>query len=258
MDIESYKKSFPIEKFPEKYNILSFVNPEISQIVGNIYKLVYQIVPISLAKEDGDVYAQGWNAKERKPYYSLSGRILRMFLNISGGMPEIHIVEDPPGVVTAKGKMTFLSALGNPISFVEEYMFDVKSFEDELRNSETIKNNKLEENMRLTPEKLENRILSETLKVKKFRVQRAKTGCDSRLCRAIFSLKNFYSDVNLQKPFAVPKLVLDVNNPVVLRAIQKKILGISDELYPTEPVEFIEKSEEIEKRKEKSEEIEKS
>lgn len=218
------------------------------EIIGEYERLTIEVVSINPDKKGGDVYSPGGSG------LALSKVALqRIGVALAIEWDPIHtgVVESTSRKARAKATGALRKPNGEWVPHTEEKTIDVDAYADECRqNAEE----EAEKGKRAGWDEAENRprylawaneaekkahvekaVRTFDIQMRKFKDERALTGAIERVIKFFVALKSTYTSAELSKPFAIPRVVIDVSkmmaNPDMRDAAMDRALGSSAALF---------------------------
>ena len=212
------------------------------EIIGEYDKVTLEIVDVSSDKKEGDVFPIGKN-------FAFNARPLLRFANAVGiewDIKSTTLIDRTDTVSRAKATGAYRKPNGEWIVLTEEKTVDLTvleeeqttKYEEEAEKGEPYwENNYLkhrawpqgEQGQDKKRKWIEKQIKKAMLQYKKFRDERAMTGAKERVIRKLLALKSTYTEKELQKPFAFPRIILDtrkmLKDPIAQQAAIDKMTG---------------------------------
>lgn len=245
-----------------KFNILA---PMVHRIENELFTMSVSSVRLSSKPEDGDVYVQQREIRDREGGVSetrltpAKGGLLKiaqaMNLRITKSAPIERGVEEGEGgrrfpwaIWQVVGSARSID--GSERELMATYEFNsLTRFQDLVADSKAVIYRALKEGKAWAKSEFggkEDRAIHEAaLRKADFKVRplvnhylrRAESGAMMALIRLFANIKGEYSEAELKKPFACPRIDLNLSNPEVRERVARGIESHSAALYPERAIE---------------------
>ena len=232
----------PFIKFPpDKFNQLT---PTITYLdhIGPWHQISVDVVKVSANPDDGDVYLQQKGYGNFPNRWSPAKPMLLKFADAAAISfhPELTgsvLVEDDR--VVSKAVAIMKQNDGQFRTITAEYELDLTIIHHETRADYSRKADDKIREKKLTMDKRESWIDEKTndfvMKKRKHKVALANTGAMLRAIRMMLAVKSTYTDAELKKPFAVPRVDFrpPMDDPQVKQALLIKMAASRDAVFKT-------------------------
>jgi hypothetical protein len=175
---------------------------------------VVETVTLSTKIDDGDIYPHSDEEDQNKAKFRLTKQALMKLSSCAGiiwSVSESRRVDDGSNrdYVCYQAVGGLKKADGTPIFFKAQYDIDFQIIEAELRASyeQKAKKYKKEASTKEKAEYVEFCVNRDMLQKRKHKLKLAEAGAMNRVIREILGLKNAYTAAELQKPFAMVRIV---------------------------------------------------
>ncbi len=219
------------------------------EVMGQYDKLTIEVVEINPDKDAGEVYeiTKGKKSLGKVPIQKIGNA-----LGVIWDPDRTTILESTSTKARAKATGAIRKPNGEWIVLSEEKTVDLEAIEEEqrIKQEEYAAKGKLVrwDNGRPVHEpwskfggekaKLDHidlEVRKSLLPYKKFKDERAMTGAKERVIKALIAIKDTYTDAELSKPFAFPRVLPDVNkmlaDPAIRQAAIDRMIGSQHALF---------------------------
>lgn len=220
------------------------------EILGEYDKVVIEIVTINSDEKAGEVFPIGGKkALSKIPLQKIGNA-----LGVVWDPVTTTILESTSRKSRAKATGAIKKPNGEYIVISEEKTVDLDVFEEELylskaedadkgaivdwKESASGKKYPVRCAWKSEQEKeawIKREVQKAMIQYKKFKDERAMTGAKTRVIRALIAIKSAYTDEELSKPFAFPKIMLDTNkllsNPEARQAALERMTGSVNAIF---------------------------
>jgi len=219
------------------------------EVMGQYDKLTIEVVEVNPDPDAGDVYevAKGKKALGKVPIQKIGNA-----LGVVWDPERTTILESTPNKARAKATGAIRKPNGEWIVLSEEKTVDLEAIEEEqrIKQEEYAAKGKLvrwdngkpvhEPWSQFGGEKakidhIDLEVRKSLIPYKKFKDERAMTGAKERVIKALIAIKGTYSDAELSKPFAFPRVLPDVNkmlaDPAIRQAAIDRMIGAQQALF---------------------------
>lgn len=194
----------------------------LGSVIGEFDQLCLEVVTISGNPNDQEVFDLG---KGQKCFTKVGLQKIGNALGIQWDPKTTGIIERGENFCRARATGALRKPNGEWISLTEEKEIDLLAIEEEQR----IKAEESAEKGKITSwsggrpnfgpwqseaEKkasIELQVRKAVLPYRKFKAERAMTGAKERVIKALIAIKGTYTDAELSKPFAFPRIITDTN-----------------------------------------------
>ncbi len=215
-------------------------------LISEFEKITMEIVQIDPDPKAGEVYEPNGKGKGK----ALSKAPLLRIANAIGLVwvpSETTILESSPRKARAKATALFRKANGEWVTMVEEKTIDIDALEEKQRitkeeeadygkieldkNGRWVMNGNRPNKVPWTSEEekqkyIDREVRRSLVQYRLYKDENASTGAKERVIRAVLAIKNTYTDAELAKPLAFPRIVADVSAMMQDPATRNAAIGM--------------------------------
>ncbi|MBN2531870.1 MAG: hypothetical protein JXB88_03205 [Spirochaetales bacterium] len=225
---------------PDTVNII-LPTQTFGDLIGKYEKLSLEVVKINPDPEDGEVFEI---KKGKKSFGKVALQKIANALGIIWDPDHTGIIESTSTKSRARATGAMRKPNGEWIALTEEKTVDLDAIEEEqqIKFEEDAEKGKItgwktKPSGKKYPERvpwkseeekrnwINREVRKAVLSYKKFKDERAMTGAKERVIKALVAIKATYTDKELSKPFAFPRVILDASKMLENPETQKAAIG---------------------------------